>query len=160
MTDPLTAWGLEDGDDASLYDPVAPPRGTAAMSVQRVGRASARVQVETPLHEGGDWDAVIVGASFAGLAAAIELSAAGRVLLLDRAEVGEGETSACATPLGVLEHLQALEAVEQVHHEVVFHFPSGVSSGGVFSPILCGSHQPPRALPPGTRAGRRRSGPV
>ncbi len=95
------------------------------MSVQRVGRASARIQVETPLHEGGDWDGVIVGASFAGLAAAIELSAAGRVLLLDRAEVGEGATSACATPLRVLEHLQALEAVEQVHQEVVFHFPSG-----------------------------------
>ena len=55
----------------------------------------------------------------------IELSGAGRVLLLDRAGLGEGETSACATPLQVLERLRALEAVEQVHHEVVFHFPSG-----------------------------------
>lgn len=99
---------------------IAPPKGVAAMNLQRGGRA--RSQAETLAQE-RDWDAVIVGASFAGLAAATELSGAGRVLLLDRAELGEGETSACATPLPVLECLQALEAVEQVHREVVLHFP-------------------------------------
>jgi flavin-dependent dehydrogenase len=52
-----------------------------------------------------------VGASFAGLAAAGELAGAGRVLVLDRAPVGEGETSACATPLRVLErYLDAVTA--------------------------------------------------
>jgi flavin-dependent dehydrogenase len=75
--------------------------------------------------DSGDWDAVIVGSSFAGLAAAMELAGAGRVLLLDRIGIGEGQTSACATPLRVLEALRALEAVEQIHTEAVFHFPDG-----------------------------------
>lgn len=68
---------------------------------------------------------MIVGASFSGLAAAGELAGAGRVLVLDRNRVGEGETSACATPLVVLERLEALDVVEQVHDVIVFHFPDG-----------------------------------
>lgn len=71
------------------------------------------------------WDAIVVGASFGGLAAAGELAGAGRVLLLDRKPIGEGQTSACATPLAVLERLEAGEALEQVHHTVVFHFGDG-----------------------------------
>jgi menaquinone-9 beta-reductase len=74
---------------------------------------------------GDEWDAIIVGASFGGLAAAIELAGSGRVLLLDRRQVGEGQTSACATPLSVLERLRALDAVEQVHSEIVVHTPDG-----------------------------------
>lgn len=61
------------------------------------------------------FDAVVIGASFAGLAAAGQLAGAGRVLLVDRAPPGEGETSACGTLLAVLERLDALEALEQVH---------------------------------------------
>ena len=40
------------------------------------------------------YDAVIVGASFGGLAAASQLQGAGSVLLVDREPVGVGETSA------------------------------------------------------------------
>jgi flavin-dependent dehydrogenase len=72
-----------------------------------------------------DWDVIVVGASFAGLAAATELAGAGRVLLIDKDEVGEGQTSACATPVAVLEQLQALETIEQVHDEIVIHLPNG-----------------------------------
>ena len=67
------------------------------------------------------WDVVIAGASFAGLAAATQLAGRGSVLLIDRQPVGEGETSACATPLPVLERLGALDAVEQIHTELVIH---------------------------------------
>ena len=69
----------------------------------------------------GSWDVVIAGASFAGLAAATQLAGRGSVLLIDRKPIGEGETSACATPLPVLERLGALDAVEQVHTELVIH---------------------------------------
>ena len=108
--------------------PDAPPYGDSERDRDDVSswRAIAgEAAVEAPVRERGDWDAVVVGASFAGLAAAGELAGAGRVLVLDRAPVGEGETSACATPLAVLERLQALEVVEQVHREIVFHFPGG-----------------------------------
>jgi flavin-dependent dehydrogenase len=71
------------------------------------------------------WDAVIVGASFAGLAAAVELAGAGRVLLVDRDPVGEGQTSACAAPLNMLEGLGLAGAVEQVHDYGVLHAPNG-----------------------------------
>ncbi len=67
------------------------------------------------------YDAVIVGASFGGLAAAGQLDGAGRVLLVDREPVGVGETSACGTLLAVLERLDAGEALEQVHPQVVIN---------------------------------------
>ncbi|MFZ0215923.1 MAG: FAD-binding protein, partial [Candidatus Dormiibacterota bacterium] len=72
-----------------------------------------------------EWDAIVVGASFAGLAAAMELRGHGRVLVLDKDPVGEHQTSACGTPLAVLERLQATAALEQVHEELVFHLPGG-----------------------------------
>ena len=72
-----------------------------------------------------DWDAIVVGASFGGLAAAMELAGSGRVLLVDRQPVGAGQTSACATPLPVLERLGAVEAIEQVHRELVIHGRDG-----------------------------------
>ena len=68
-----------------------------------------------------EWDAIVVGASFGGLAAAMELAGAGRVLLIDRQPIGEGETSACGTLLRVLERLDALDALEQSHEEIVLH---------------------------------------
>lgn len=74
-----------------------------------------------------DWDAIVVGGSFGGLAAAMELAGAGRVLVIDREPIGAGETSACGTLLGVLERLEALEALEQVHEEIVLHFEGGRS---------------------------------
>lgn len=69
------------------------------------------------------YDAVVIGAGFAGLAAAGKLSAdlAGRarVLLADRRPIGAGTRSACATPLAVLERLGVQDCVEQVHHRIV-----------------------------------------
>jgi menaquinone-9 beta-reductase len=72
-----------------------------------------------------DWDAIVVGGSFAGLAAAGELAGAGRVLLVDKDAIGDGQTSACATPVAVLERLGARDTIEQVHEEIVFHLPGG-----------------------------------
>ena len=68
-----------------------------------------------------DHDAVIIGASFAGLAAATQLQGAGRVLLADRQPPGAGETSACGTLLAVLERLDALDALEQIHPTIVIN---------------------------------------
>src|SRR5918995_947053 len=63
------------------------------MPTRRTKRGEARV----PLR--GERDVVICGASFAGLAVARELAGSGaRVLLLDRYEIGERQTSACAAP--------------------------------------------------------------
>ncbi len=67
------------------------------------------------------YDAVVVGASFAGLAAASQLDGAGTVLLVDRQPVGAGESSACGTLLAVLERLDAGDALEQVHPELVIN---------------------------------------
>ena len=58
-------------------------------------RATKRGAERTPLT--GDCDVLICGASFAGLAVARELARTGaRVLVLDRYEIGERQTSACA----------------------------------------------------------------
>ncbi len=60
-------------------------------------RATKRGLERTPLS--GSRDVLICGASFAGLAVARELRGSGaRVLILDRYEVGERQTSACAAP--------------------------------------------------------------
>jgi digeranylgeranylglycerophospholipid reductase len=78
------------------------------------------------------WDAIVVGASFGGLAAALALAGAGRVLMIDRSPIGTGQTSACATPLPVLERLDALEAVEQVHAHCAIHLPGAPAQGHPF----------------------------
>jgi flavin-dependent dehydrogenase len=69
-----------------------------------------------------EFDAIVVGASFAGLAVARQLR--GEVLLLDRHEVGSHQTSACGTPLWVPEALGVEKSVLQVHRQVVIHAPS------------------------------------
>lgn len=71
---------------------------------------------------GRQYDAIIVGASFAGLAVAREVR--GEVLLLDRYEVGTHQTSACGTPLWLAERLGVKESVIQVHTRLVLHTPS------------------------------------
>jgi flavin-dependent dehydrogenase len=70
-----------------------------------------------------DYDAIIVGASFAGLAVTRRLR--GRILLLDRHEVGAVQTSACGTPLWVPQAVGVEESVLQVHDKVVVHAPTG-----------------------------------
>ncbi len=66
-----------------------------------------------------DYQVIIVGASFAGLSVASQLNA--KVLLIDRQPIGAGQTSACATYLKVLERLNCLESLQQIHSEIVIH---------------------------------------
>ncbi len=66
-------------------------------------RATARGDERYPL-DGTDVDVLICGASFAGLAVARELAGSdASVLLVDRYEIGERATSACAAPTPWLE---------------------------------------------------------
>ena len=59
---------------------------------------------------GERYDAVICGASFAGLAAARELSGSGaRVLVLDRYGIGRHATSACGIPTDWLRALGMID---------------------------------------------------
>jgi menaquinone-9 beta-reductase len=61
-------------------------------------RATARGEARTSL-DGTRADVLVCGASFAGLAVARELAGSGAdVLLVDRYEIGERATSACAAP--------------------------------------------------------------
>jgi digeranylgeranylglycerophospholipid reductase len=69
-------------------------------------------------------DVLICGASFAGLAVARELAGSrASVLILDRYEIGERQTSACGIPTGWLEALQLHEALQQTFGELVIHTP-------------------------------------
>jgi flavin-dependent dehydrogenase len=71
-----------------------------------------------------DWDVVVCGASFAGLAVSRELSGAGaRVLMVDRYEIGERQTSACAAPTVWLEALGLQGSIRQTFGDLVFHTP-------------------------------------
>jgi len=72
----------------------------------------------------GRYDALICGASFAGLAVARELAGSGaRVLLLDRYEIGERQTSACAAPTEWLRAMGAEDSIRQTFGELVIHTP-------------------------------------
>jgi digeranylgeranylglycerophospholipid reductase len=85
-------------------------------------RATKRGVQRTPLS--ADCDVLICGASFAGLAVARELAATGaRVMLIDRYEIGERQTSACGIPTLWLRALQLDESVQQTFSELVIHTP-------------------------------------
>ena len=67
---------------------------------------------------------LICGASFAGLTVARELAGSGaRVLLLDRYEIGERQTSACAAPTDWLRVLGLDESIRQTFTDLVIHTP-------------------------------------
>jgi flavin-dependent dehydrogenase len=86
-------------------------------------RATKRGSERTPLS--GSRDVLICGASFAGLAVARELRGSGaRVLILDRYEVGERQTSACAAPTDWLRNLGLQDSIRQTFAELVVHTPS------------------------------------
>jgi menaquinone-9 beta-reductase len=71
-------------------------------------------------------DVLVCGASFAGLAVARELAGSGAdVLLVDRYEIGERATSACAAPLPWLEAMGVTGAVRQELPCMGFHTPHG-----------------------------------
>ena len=67
---------------------------------------------------------IVCGASFAGLATARELGGA-RVLMLDRYEIGERQTSACAAPTAWLEALGLGASMRQTFDRLVLHTPHG-----------------------------------
>jgi SAM-dependent methyltransferase len=69
-----------------------------------------------------DYDVIIAGASFGGLAAANALVGK-RVLLVDRKPIGAGQTSACGTLYGVIEALDLHDSLRQVHPTIVLHTP-------------------------------------
>jgi flavin-dependent dehydrogenase len=76
----------------------------------------------------GDFDVLICGASFAGLAVARELAGSrARVMMVDRYDIGERQTSACAAPTGWLRALGLEESMRQTFEELVIHTPSSTS---------------------------------
>ena len=85
-------------------------------------RATKRGAERTPLS--GSYDVLVCGASFAGLAVARELrSTRARVLVLDRYEIGEKQTSACAVPTMLLEHMGLEASIKQTFGRLVMHTP-------------------------------------
>jgi digeranylgeranylglycerophospholipid reductase len=71
-----------------------------------------------------DCDVLVCGSSFAGLAVARELAGAGaKVLMIDRYELGERQTSACAMPTVWLQALDLMASLRQTFDELVVHTP-------------------------------------
>ncbi|HEY9245483.1 MAG TPA: NAD(P)/FAD-dependent oxidoreductase [Candidatus Methanoperedens sp.] len=68
-----------------------------------------------------DFDAIIAGASFAGLTLADHLD--GDVLLIDRKAIGSRQTSACATFTSLLEDLGCRSSSIQEFDTLVLHIP-------------------------------------
>ena len=69
-----------------------------------------------------NYDVIIAGASFGGLAAANAL-AGKRVLLVDPKPVGAGQTSACGTLYEVIEALNLHDSLRQIHSAIILHAP-------------------------------------
>jgi flavin-dependent dehydrogenase len=85
-------------------------------------RATKRGAERTPFASDTSTDVLICGASFAGLAVARELRSSGaRVLVLDRYEIGERQTSACAAPTELLVEMGLGDAVLQTFDALVVH---------------------------------------
>jgi flavin-dependent dehydrogenase len=85
-------------------------------------RATKRGDQRTPLER--DCDVLICGASFAGLAVARELASSGaHVLVIDRYEIGERQTSACGIPTAWLTALGLEGSLRQTFGELVIHNP-------------------------------------
>jgi flavin-dependent dehydrogenase len=90
------------------------------MPIRRTKRGAERTRLRA------DWDVLVCGASFAGLAVARGLRGSGaRVLVIDRYEIGERATSACAAPTAWLEGLGLRGAVRQTFPDLVIHTPHG-----------------------------------
>ena len=121
------------------------PRGVAdgTLGSRMPRRATKRGAERTPL--GGDYDVLICGASFAGLAVARELAGTGaRVLVVDRYEIGERQTSACAAPTEWLEAMGVADSIRQTFDDAGRqHAPS---HGAVSPPVDVLDLRLPRAL--------------
>ena len=103
------------------------------MPVRRTKRGAERTALE------GSWDVVVCGASFAGLTVARELAGSGaRVLIVDRYEIGERQTSACAAPTEWLQALGLADSIRQIESrqdEVLLHV-AGVTLDRALFPLL------------------------
>jgi menaquinone-9 beta-reductase len=85
-------------------------------------RVTKRGDERTPLQ--GEFDVLVCGASFAGLAVARELTGSGaRVMVIDRYEIGERQTSACAAPTEWLLNLGLEGSMRQTFSDLVIHTP-------------------------------------
>ena len=85
-------------------------------------RATKRGAERTPFPSGAEYDVVICGASFAGLAVARELRASrARVLVLDRYEIGEKQTSACCAPTEWIVNLGLEASIKQTFETMAMH---------------------------------------
>ncbi|HST54817.1 MAG TPA: NAD(P)/FAD-dependent oxidoreductase [Solirubrobacteraceae bacterium] len=88
-------------------------------------RATTRGAERTSL-DGTHVDVLICGASFAGLAVARELAGCGAsVLVIDRYEIGERATSACAAPTPWLHAMGVAESISQEIPYMRFSTPHG-----------------------------------
>src|SRR5271167_2000014 len=86
------------------------------MPVRATKRGAARTRLER------DCDVLVCGASFGGLALARELADSGaRVLVIDRYELGERQTSACAMPTVWLEALDLMDSHLQSFDAITVH---------------------------------------
>lgn len=85
-------------------------------------RETKRGTERTPID--AEVDVLVCGASFAGLAVARELTGSGaRTLVLDRYEIGERQTSACAAPTEWLEAVGVADSIRQTFDTLVIHTP-------------------------------------
>jgi flavin-dependent dehydrogenase len=92
------------------------------MPVRATKRGSERTRLQR------DCDVLVCGASFAGLAVARELAGSGaQVLVVDRYEIGERQTSACAMPTEWLNVLDLQASHRQTFDELVVHTPRRTS---------------------------------
>jgi flavin-dependent dehydrogenase len=83
-------------------------------------RATKRGAQRTALDR--DCDVLICGASFAGLTLARALEQSGaKVLMVDRYEIGERQTSACAAPTEWLDQLGLCGSIRQTFERLVVH---------------------------------------
>jgi flavin-dependent dehydrogenase len=88
-------------------------------------RATSRGAERTSLH-GTNADVLVCGASFAGLAVARELARSGAdVLVVDRYEIGERATSACAAPTPWLHAMGVADSIRQELPAMTFSTPHG-----------------------------------
>lgn len=79
------------------------------------------------------YDVIIAGTSFAGLAVAREIK--GKVLLVDRKKIGQGQTSACVTFRPVIEEAGAEDSILQEFTKAVLHIPSKTLSFKINPPF-------------------------
>jgi flavin-dependent dehydrogenase len=92
------------------------------MPTRRTGRGAARTRLSR------SHDVLVCGASFAGLAVARELAGNGaRVLVVDRYEIGERQTSACGIPTEWLRAMGLMAAHRQTFGRLVIHTPHGTA---------------------------------